>query len=80
MRRGIPLKPPRARGVSLGLLHPGGALAVYQAILRRRRLGRGGACARPCFAAQEPRWSRLLPCRAALPRLPLGIGGNLTRA
>jgi hypothetical protein len=78
---GIPLTAASARLCHWGFYTRGGALAVYEAILRRRP-GWDIASLRavPCFAAQEPRWSRLLPRRRALPRPPLGIGGRLTRA
>ena len=59
--RGIRLKPPDARLCHWGFYTRSGALAVYQAILRRRP-GWDIAALRavPGLAAQEPRWSRLL--------------------
>ena len=59
--RGIRLKPPDARLCHWGFYTRAGALAVYQAILRRRP-GWDIAALRavPGLAAQEPRWSRLL--------------------
>ena len=78
---GIPLTASSARLCHWGFYTRGGALAVYEAILRRRPgWDIGSLRATPCFAAQDPRWSRLLPRRPAPPRLPLGVGGNLTRA
>jgi hypothetical protein len=76
---GIPLHPASARLCHWGFYTRGGALAVYEAILRRRP-GWEIASLRavPCFAAQEPRWSRLLPRRPPPP--PFGLGGALTRA
>ena len=59
--RGIRLKPPDARLCHWGFYTRSGALAVYQAILRRRP-GWDIAALRavPGLAAQEPHWSRLL--------------------
>ena len=74
---GIPLTAASARLCHWGFYTRGGALAVYQAILRRRPgWDIASLRAAPCFAAQEPRWSRLLPRRPAPPRPPLGIGGE----
>ena len=70
---GIPLTAASARLCHWGFYTRGGALAVYQAILRRRPgWDIASLRAAPCFAAQEPRWSRLLPRRPAPPRPPLG--------
>ena len=68
---GIPLSPETARCCHWGFYTRRGALALYQAILRRRPGWDVESLRRlPCFAAQEPRWSRLLPARRpALPRL-----------
>jgi hypothetical protein len=59
--RGIRLKPPEARLCHWGFYTRSGALAVYQAILRRRP-GWDIAALRavPGLSAQEPRWSLLL--------------------
>ena len=59
--RGIRLKPPDARLCHWGFYTRSGALAVYQAILRRRP-GWDIAALRavPASPAQEPRWSLLL--------------------
>lgn len=60
--RGIALTPPEAQLCHWSFYTRDGAFAVYEAILRDR-----AAWAIPrlreaaCFAAQEPRWSRLLP-------------------
>ena len=71
--RGIRLTAARGPALPLGVLHPSGALAVYQAILRRRP-GWDIAALRavPGLAAQEPRWSRLLRGLSAgdVPRRP----------
>ena len=69
--QGIGLSPETARCCHWGFYTRRGALAFYQAILRRRPGWEVETLKRlPCFAAQEPRWSRLLPRRlAALPRL-----------
>ncbi len=60
--QGIPLTAPDARLCHWSFYTREGALAVYQAILRRRPgwdiAGLRGAA---CFGAQEPRWSRLIP-------------------
>jgi len=70
--QGIALKPSEARLCHWSFYTRGGAFDVYQAILRRRT-GWDIASLReaPCFAAQEPRWSRLAPRspRFALPNL-----------
>jgi hypothetical protein len=78
--QGVPLTPSRARLCHWSFYTRGGAFAVYQAILRRRP-GWDIASLRtaPCFAAQEPRWSRLLPRRR--PALPgLALNGDLKSA
>ena len=78
---GIPLTAASARLCHWGFYTRGGALAVYEAILRRRPgWDIASLRAAPCFAEQEPRWSRLLPRRPAPPRPPRGIGESLTRA
>jgi hypothetical protein len=78
---GIPLTASTARLCHSGFYTRGGALAVYEAILRRRPgWDVASLSAVPCFAAQEPRWSRLLPRWPAAPRAPLGMGETLTRA
>ena len=78
---GIPLTAASPRLSHWGFYTREGALAVYEAILRRRP-GWDIASLRavPCFAEQEPRWSRLLPRRPALQRPRVGMGGTLTRA
>ena len=59
--RGIRLKPPESRLCHWGFYTRSGALAVYQAILRRRPGWDIEALrAVPGLAAQEPRWSRLV--------------------
>ena len=59
--RGIRLKPPESRLCHWGFYTRSGALAVYQAILRRRPGWDIEALrAVPSLAAQEPRWSRLV--------------------
>ncbi len=73
--RGIALTAPEARLCHWSFYTREGALAVYQAILRRRPgWDVTGLRAAPCFGVQDPRWSRLLPRRrsAAGDRLPLG--------
>ena len=75
--QGIPLTPPRARLCHRSFYTRAGALAVYQAILRRRPgWDIPGLRAAHCFGAQEPRWSRMLP----RPRFALPAGGRLTGA
>ncbi len=75
---GIPLTAPNARLCHWSFYTRGGALAVYEAILRRQPgWDIASLRAAPCFAAQEPRWSRLLP-RPGLSRPSLGA--VLTRA
>jgi hypothetical protein len=69
--RGIRLKPPDARLCHWGFYTRSGALAVYQAILRRRPGWDIEALrAVPGLAAQEPRWSRLV--RGIAPWAPQG--------
>lgn len=77
--RGIPLAASGARLCHWDFYTRDGAMAVYQAILRRRP-GWDVASLRavPGLADQQPRWSRLLP----LPRLPgpddgLELGGGI---
>ena len=67
--RGHRLRPPDARLCHWGFYTRAGALAVYQAILRRRPgWDIAGLRAVPGLAAQEPRWSRLLRgLRGSLP-------------
>ena len=78
---GIPLTAASARLCHWGFYTRGGALAVYEAILRRRPgWDIASLRAAPCFTEQEPRWSRLLPRRPAPPRPPRAIGESLTRA
>lgn len=78
---GIPLTASNARHCHWSFYTRGGALAVYEAILRRQPgWDIASLRAAPGLAAQEPRWSRLVPRRPALPAAPLGIGGDLTRA
>jgi hypothetical protein len=78
--RGIPLTAPGARLGHRGFYTRKGALAVYQAILRRQPGWDIAALrAAPCFATQEPRWSRLLPRRAPAPG-ELLLGGRLNDA
>ncbi len=58
--QGVPLTPARARLCHWSFYTRGGAFDVYQAILRRRPgWDIPSLRAAPCFAAQEPRWSRL---------------------
>jgi hypothetical protein len=75
--QGIPLTPPRARHCHWSFYTRDGALGVYQAILRRRP-GWDIASLRSaaCFAAQEPRWTRLLP-RRRLALRGLGMDADL---
>lgn len=65
--RGIALRPAHTRFCHWSFYTRDGAFAVYQAILNRRP-GWDIADLReaPCFAAQEPRWSRLPRGRRAL--------------
>jgi hypothetical protein len=79
---GIPLTASSARLCHRGFYTRGGALDVYQAILRRQPgWDIANLRAAACLAAQDPRWSRLLPRRlAAFPGAPLDAGGDLTRA
>jgi pimeloyl-ACP methyl ester carboxylesterase len=66
--QGIALTPPDARLCHWSFYTRGGALEVYRAILRRRPgWDLPVLRAAPCFAAQEPRWSRLIPRRRADP-------------
>ena len=58
--QGVPLTPAHARLCHWSFYTRGGAFEVYQAILRRRPgWDIPSLRAAPCFAAQEPRWSRL---------------------
>ncbi len=68
--QGIALRPAEARLCHWSFYTRDGAFEVYQAILRRRA-GWDIASLRDvaCFAAQEPRWSRLA-LRLRRPRLP----------
>jgi hypothetical protein len=79
--RGIPLQAPEARLCHWSFYTRDGALAVYQAILRRRPgWDVAGLRAAPCFGVQEPRWSRILPRRrpaAAAEAAGLPLGGRL---
>ena len=78
--QGVPLTPAAARLCHWSFYTRGGAFEVYQAILRRRPgwdIASLGAVA--CFAAQEPRWSRLAlrlrrPASAPPPIPALGSG------
>lgn len=77
--RGVPLTPARARLCHWSFYTRGGAFEVYQAILRRRPgWDIPSLRAAPCFAAQEPRWSRLALRlrRPALPRPALAALGS----
>jgi pimeloyl-ACP methyl ester carboxylesterase len=80
--RGIPLTAPAARLCHRSFYTREGALAVYQAILRRRPGWEIAALrAAPCFGVQEPRWSRLLPRRQPGPaRGNLPLEGRLNDA
>ncbi len=75
--QGVALRPETARCCHRGFYTREGALTLYQAILRRQPgWDLAGLRAVPCFAAQEPRWSRLLPSRRPdLPRLDGGLAG-----
>jgi hypothetical protein len=78
---GIPLTAASARPCHWGFYTRGGALAVYEAILRRRPgWDIASLRAAPCFAAQDRRWRRFLPGRPALPEPRVAMGGSLTRA
>ena len=69
--QGIPLTAPAARLCHWSFYTREGALTAYQAILRRRPgWDIAGLRGVTCFAAQEPRWSRLFPRLPALPRPP----------
>ncbi len=78
---GIPLTPSSARLCHRGFYTRGGALAVYQAILRRRP-----GCdvaelrAAPCLAAQEPRWSRIVPRRRLAASVRSGVDSAVQHA
>ena len=62
--QGIRLTDPRARFCHWSFYTRDGALAVYQAILRRRPgWDLASLRAAGCFAPEEPWWSRLLPRR-----------------
>lgn len=75
---GIALTPPRARLCHWSFYTRDGAMAVYQAILRRRPGWEVARLRAACLAEQEPRWSRLLPRRpaAAAAHGGLGFGGT----
>ena len=77
--QGIALSPETARCCHWGFYTREGALALYQAILRRRPGWDVASLRRlPCFAEQEPRWSRLFPRRRpTLPRLDPCFEGGL---
>ena len=79
-QRGIPLTPWDARLCHWSFYTRRGAFDLYQAILRRRP-GWDFASLRaaPCFAGQEPRWSRLRP-RLGLPSGSIEIGQEPGRA
>ncbi len=79
-QRGIPLTPWDARLCHWSFYTRRGAFDLYQAILRRRP-GWDFASLRaaPCFADQEPRWSRLRP-RLRLPASAIEIDPDLERA
>jgi hypothetical protein len=67
--RGVPLTRAEARLCHWSFYTRGGAFAVYQAILRRRAgWDIASLRAAPPLAAQEPRWSRLVPARSVLGR------------
>jgi hypothetical protein len=68
--QGIALRPARARLCHWSFYTRGGAFEVYQAILRRRPgWDIPSLRAAPCFAAQEPRWSRMALRPPRLPEL-----------
>lgn len=79
-QRGIPLTPWDARLCHWSFYTRRGAFDLYQAILRRRP-GWDFASLRaaPCFADQEPRWSRLRP-RLGLPANAIEIEPEPGRA
>jgi hypothetical protein len=82
-QNGVPLTPRRARLCHWSFYTRDGAFGLYQAILRRRPgWDVGSLAAVPCFAAQEPRWSRLVPRRPGLPGIApeIEIGGSLEGA
>ena len=69
--QGIPLTRSEARLCHWSFYTRGGAFAVYQAILRRRPgWDIASLRAAPFLAAQEPRWSRLVPARRPTSRRP----------
>lgn len=78
--QGIALSPATHRCCHWSFYTRSGAFALYEAILRRRPGWDLASLARlPCFAGQEPRWSRLLPRRApTLPRMDAGLAGVAT--
>ena len=79
--QGIALRPMTARRCHWSFYTHEGTFAVYQAILRRRP-GWDVASLRaaPCFAEQEPRWSRLAPA-LRLPGLrPADLASGLESA
>jgi hypothetical protein len=75
--QGIRLTPSGPRLCHWSFYTREGALELYQAILRRRP-GWDVASLRqsPGFAAQDPRWSRLLPWRADASPLRAALGGG----
>ncbi len=75
--QGIALRPESARCCHWSFYTRDGAMALYQAILRRRAgWDIASLRAAPCFAGQEPRWSRLLPRRRpGLPRRDAPLAG-----
>ena len=77
--QGVALSPETARCCHWSFYTRAGALALYQAILRRRPGWDLASLRRlPCFEGQDPRWSRLLPRRRpALPRLDPAFEGAL---
>jgi len=82
--RGIPLTAAEARFCHWSFYIRRGAFELYRAILRRRPGWDIASLRRaPCFAAQEPRWSRVRPL-LTVPRLPtahpIALDGDLSSA
>lgn len=83
--RGIALTVADARFCHWSFYTRTGAFELYRAILRRRPGWDVASLRRaPCFAGQEPRWSRVgpvvaLPSFAAAPR-PIALDADLSRA